>query len=482
MARTAFTLIEVLVVLAIIVIAMGMSFGLVAKRDERRAQVQGAASELASTLRLARSYAMERNIVAAVSFNIENAPGSPGWSLNNRSGGHWYRILGPARARNSSSYNYAGHFPFPRSRFYQSTGSWAGGDANDSPFRCFLEAVDSAWYGDRHVLPAGKVRLLAVGDQDNGCRSDDGGTYQTAGSDWFYPRPWFGRWDAAGKRLHAWGGYEPDLRDPASPARTRADGSAASFTGFFYEGKDGPIAGCVNPAERGILDDTNGDGRFKQAGSDADDQTRTFALYRKDEPRPLIDARWLDLFLIFNPDGTVQWGPPFAARREWGDREVTGGLYSQGRGVFGAASVHLIGPGDRVGHQDALGPYAMYEISNYTAHTGAWYITLAPDLPAGDADLGRFPALREAVASLLPMFRVWVTPGGEIGYGEVKRALPAGTALDGAVDASKWRDGAFLKSSYTDGSLRGSDYAPRGRPAAEYLTPDMLATANWWLP
>jgi prepilin-type N-terminal cleavage/methylation domain-containing protein len=105
MPRRAFSLIEMLVVLAIIMLAMGMTFAVTGRRDERRAQVQGAAAELAATLRLARAYAMERNIVAAVSFNIANAPGSSGWTLNNRAGGHWYGILGPARARSTSSYN-----------------------------------------------------------------------------------------------------------------------------------------------------------------------------------------------------------------------------------------------------------------------------------------------------------------------------------------------------------------------------------------
>jgi hypothetical protein len=342
--------------------------------------------------------------------------------------------------------------------------------------------MESAWYGDRHMLAKGKVRFLAIGDQDNGYRSDDSNSYQTTGNEWYYPRPWFGRWDETGKRLHAWGGYEPDLKDPISPARTRSDGTAASFSGFYYEGQDGPIVGCVNPIKRGVLDDTNGDGRFIQSGASADDQSQLFTIYEKGEPRPLIDARWLDLFLIFNPDGTVQWGPPFVARREWGDREVTGGLYSQGRGVFGASTVHLIGPGDRVGHLDQHGRYAMYEVGNYQSHTGAWYITLAPDLPEdASADQGRFASVSAALASLLPMYRVYVTPAGEIGWFEVRRSLQPGSTWDTSVTPASWRDTTFLKNSYTDGSLRAGDYTPRGRPAVDVLVPDMLSTANWWL-
>lgn len=489
--QNAFTLIELLVVLAIVGTFMGMFLVSTAlKRDERHALVQGAAAELASTLRQARAYAMERNVVTAVSFNIENAPGSSGWTLNNRSGGHWYQILGPARAKLAAGMRNDGHFPFPRARFRQSTGTYQGGNANDAPFRYYLEAIDSAWHGDRHILPKGKVRFLAVGDQDNGHRYGNDGAYQPGGSDFFYPRPWFGRWDEANKRLYPWGGYHPEFKDffvnnAADLQRTGLDGTTpASFTGFYYEGKDGPISGCVNPHDRGILDDTNGDLRFKQSGVDADDQAQLFPLYHEGEPRPLIDARWLDLYLIFNPDGTVYWGPPLSARQEW-SQGLDGDLYVFGADTFSTIhdNIHRIGPGERKSHLSTVTPYTMREVTNYDAHTGAFYITLGADVSAqDDPDQGRYPSVQAAIDALLPMCRVYVTPSGEIGWFAVKRTAPAGTTWDPLVTPDAWTTQSFLSTHYPDGTLREADYRPRGQPVTDFLVPEMLTQANWWMP
>ena len=93
-SRASFTLVELIVVVAIMALAFSM-IAFLPKGAKRDADVQAAAEELASTLRLARSLAMDRHAVYAVSFNIQNAPGTSGKVLNNWSGGHWYRILGP---------------------------------------------------------------------------------------------------------------------------------------------------------------------------------------------------------------------------------------------------------------------------------------------------------------------------------------------------------------------------------------------------
>lgn len=470
--RTGFTLIEMLVVMTIIACCASMIFATgTMRRDERRAQVQGAATELAGVLRKARAFAMERNIVAALSFNIENAPGSSGWTLNNRSGGHWYRIVGAATWSQAYGfvYNQSGHFPFPHVR-YNSSGS-------DYPFSGWLNAIDGAWYGDRHVLPKGKVRFLAIGDQDNGGRSGAGNLYQPAGQQHFYPRPWFGRWDEAGRRLHPWGGYNPACKDFVSTVRTCSDGSVMSYSGFYYEGYDGRITGCVNPAERRLVDDTNGDFLWDTA---TDGSTQTFLLYEKDKPRPLIDARWLDLYFIFYPDGTATWGPPLSARREWGS-VVDAGLCKFGRSL----NVNL-GPGERLNHLSSIGTQSMFEVGSYLQHTGAWYITLGPDLPdTPDADQGRYASAMDAIKSMMPMFRVYVTPGGEIGTFEVSPWLPKpprpAVTWDSTVNAAAWQSSTFLSTNYPDGSLREADHTPRSRPVVDFLVPEMLVNANWWM-
>jgi type II secretion system protein H len=506
-ATAGFTLIELLIVIAIIGMGAAMISATTFKRDERRALVQGAATELAGTLRQARAYAMDRNIIAAVSFNIANAPGSSGWTLNNRAGGHWYQIVGAGQTRIGEDSGLgiqevqAGHFPFPQR---STSGSFGGGDAVDKAIRYHLEAMDSAWYGDRHVLPKAKVRFLAIGDQDNGLRYQSTGLYQPAGSDYFYPRPWFGRWDEAGKRLYPWGGYQPQFKDTidSSPTRTYADGvTKVSPTAFFYEGKDGPISGCQHPSDRLVFDDSDGNVSVTQAAEMSASASR-FLLWRSGDPRALIDAALLDLYLVFYPDGTVAFGLPMTVRRLWGNwKSASMRCYGDGEALVKASGngnglsesgnrVQLIGPGDRVSSRPLVnGQFSpddqyMFEVTNYLKHTGAFYITLGPDAGAdADADQGRFPSVEKAIDSMMPMFRVYVKPGGDIGWFEVKKYAPTGTTLawEPAVSAASWQDATFLTQNYPDGTLRNADFSIRGLPVTNILVPEMLRNANWWL-
>ena len=93
--RRAFSMVELLVVIAIMAIALGM-IAVSMTRTNADAAVKGAADALAAVLRQTRTRAMVNQAPYAVSFNIQNAPGSSGRVLNNRSGGHWYRIIGPS--------------------------------------------------------------------------------------------------------------------------------------------------------------------------------------------------------------------------------------------------------------------------------------------------------------------------------------------------------------------------------------------------
>lgn len=503
--RRGFTLVELLVVIAILGIGAGMISSMGFKRDERRALVQGAATELAGVLRQARAYAMDRNIIAAVSFNIANAPGSSGWVLNNRSGGHWYQIVGAAQMRVGSDASLGtqsvqtGHFPFPQ----RLGGGWIGDSGNpsyESAIRLHVEAMGSAWYGDRHVLPKGKVRFLAIGDQDNGMRWQHSGSYQPAGSNFFYPRPWFGRWDQTGKRLYPWGGYQPQFKGTA----TYADNTTkASPTAFFYEGKDGPITGSAHPSDRLVYDDSTGDGVSKESDGEYAASARRFRLWKSGDPRPVIDAAWLDLYLVFYPDGTIAFGMPLTLRRIWGEQR--GGsmrCYGDGQPIVGANrhyqnfksssnNVQLLGPGDRCSPRDpvdeAFSPdvQRMFEVSNYLSHTGAFYITLGPDAQSGDgADEGRFDSVQKAIDSMTPMFRVCIRPSGDITWFEVKKFAPTGTTVSWVpgITPASWSNQSFIEGSYPDGSLRNADLSPRGRPVVDMLLPEMLTQANWWMP
>src|SRR5690606_27676667 len=92
--RGAFSLIEILVAVAILAVLAGMTF-LTTGHQQRGAVVRQEAAILAATLRRARGLALAHRATYAVVFNLQNAPGSSGAVLNTRSGGHWSRLLGP---------------------------------------------------------------------------------------------------------------------------------------------------------------------------------------------------------------------------------------------------------------------------------------------------------------------------------------------------------------------------------------------------
>ena len=268
-ARTAqpgFTLVELLIVIVIIGLALSM-IAFLPKGAQKDSAVQAAAHELASTLQVARSLALDKRAIYAVTFNVECGRGTSGIVLNNWSGGHWYQILGPtdySTVQNQSS--GVATFPYP-----QISPAWA--DSAGS----FLSKVKGSSVGDRHYLATNKVRFLALTDQDNGCPIDPHDIWNPAQQVFVqgYPRPWFGVYDPATKKLLPWGGY-----DPTGPL----DFQGRRCAGFYYEGDDGNITDSVNPADR-----IAGGGQ----------------IYAKGANRPLINGAWEDYTLIFYPDGSV---------------------------------------------------------------------------------------------------------------------------------------------------------------------------------
>lgn len=181
------------------------------------------------------------------------------------------------------------------------------------PLEHYLDLVSRSWIDEPHVLAKGRVRFLTLADQDNGDNSaPSSGGYYTA----TYPRPWFGWWDAGSQQLHAWGGYDPALKGDSqkfngwwgqSIGRTLVNGRLMSISGFYYEGWDGEVVGCVNPRDRKVLKDDVGnlagyDGVYDGANVAA---AKLYTVYNAGEPRPLINGKWLDYVLVFRPDGTV---------------------------------------------------------------------------------------------------------------------------------------------------------------------------------
>jgi len=481
--RQAFTLIELLVVMAILGIILGIAFAATG-RQQRQSQVRAAAEELAAVLSRTRHQAMSRGVALGVAFNIENAPGSSGKVLNNRSGGHWYRVIGPSTHLFSSA-SIPDAIPWASSTYEH--------------FPRFIAEVQRSWMGDAVVLPPGKVRFLALSDTDEGprARGADPGAWVTQPYGATYPRPWFGYYDPAAQRLYPWGGYD----------------QAIAKSGFRYEGKDGAIAGCRNPTDRRY------DVPFAQGGKDyynyqlansdlnqdgdMDDYGETelgFPVWRKDEPRPLVNAAWLDAVIIFLPNGTVRFGEWNRGRRMYHAAQARNHRGSHNGVADRAKPCHTDHPlpsddrrlpaytGLDYEYQDDIP-----EVAHFDRHTGGWYITLAPD--ARD-DRDHFPDERSALAGLTPMWRVYVGRNG------VARALAVANPigwLDGqttwpgnpnvwagpATTASDplWRDCrlGWLHEPNTKDAGTGSPLKPRGRPITDVVCAPMLSQRVWWL-
>jgi prepilin-type N-terminal cleavage/methylation domain-containing protein len=478
-SRRAFTLVELLLVISIIAIAMSMVFVYVGKRDIRGMQVRVEAEHLADVLREVRGMAIDRKGVYGVAFNIANGKGTSGHVLNNRDGGHWYRVIGPSRS-NSQMGNFAGYGGYSYYLRYD-PGWYAQNQTHDVLVGGYLEQIKGDFIGERQVLPKGQVRFLALADQDNGNNRGRGFYFGPS-----YPRPWFGTWDSSTHRLYAWGGYDPELKDFAQHhewwtgdgfgARVSRAGGLISYTGFYFEGSDGQITGCQNPVDRMIPTDTNASGNADPA------DLRNYQLLKKDDVRPVVNADWLDALILFYPDGTARYEDWMHVRHALGNNARNHRVWRYWN-ELDDRNVGDLGMGDMCNECNTWEfdqgpvPYNMrYEASHYVARTGSWYITLAPD--SAD-DRSTFPTPESALASISPMVRVGISRLGEVSVLPVKRHQTAGTVLDDVHVDGWWQNRPCGMQGYEDNVLTTADGPCM--PVEDFVTPAMLEHHQWWL-
>lgn len=417
--RAGFTLIELLVVMGILAI----SFGLIAflpREDRRDAAVQAAAQELAATIRFARALAIDKRCCIGLAFNVENGLGTSGRQLNNWGGQHWYRIIGPS---------FTGYMPTDDGKKTYGYPGYPTPSDGAGFFAPFLRKVDGAWIGDRHPLRAKAVRFVAVSDQDNGTCPNLAPSYAAT-----YPRPWFGWWDAASRRLYPWGGYD----------------SAIPGSGFHFQGSDGALAGCLNPADRSTTDPS---------------PARVFTQGRV---RPLINGQWLDYVLRFNPDGTVEEPTPMPAR------------YMSSNGMTGnkANIADLL--------QGAIGESR--PLTSWVRYSGFWSITLGPDIQRDDDS---FTSAQDVLRALMPLYRVQVSPLGAVRVVKVQNSPPRGTGITMDAQITDWQSASQTQTCYQgqvptdpDGNRRGTSVPPglpRVVPASDFVLTQMLSSRQWWM-
>lgn len=442
-ARKGFTLMELLVVIAIIAILGGMMAYSFSRPEVRRESVRLAAEELAATLRHARVLAMERKAAHAVVFHIQNAPGSSGAVLNNRGGGHWYRILGPNTMKTASRTQQYGSLP-PTSPSF---------DRPPLNAKQVEDLVSEAWVDGGHVLPAGKVRFLALSDMDYGSMKRVTSAYRghhAALTHESFPRPWFGWYNASEKRLYPWGGYDPGILGSGFHYWGRDHSSGGVLLGQ----RDPEPVGSVHPVERVI-------GNWASGGARLPDDV---VLYEAGAPRPLINARWQDARIVFLSSGEVQWGGWLPARRSEYLRDGAGFR----RGVF-----------DRTNGAATGGSFSERidtEAGNFEQATGGWFITLAPDVRD---DNDRFDTAEAAIASIAPMYRVFVSRMGEVRVIPVRRTQDFASATLLPPDADWWQNNANLLNFFPQNRYVESGLAV-GQAITDVVTPQMLRERQVW--
>lgn len=452
----AFSLIEILVVVAIIAFILSLGAFNFATRDARNAEVRAAAQQLAATMRQARALAMERKATFAVVFHIQNDPASTGRVLNNRSGGHYYRILGP-NSDNGSLPTLSGEPYGP----YTIVGA--------------ARSTAKAWQDEIHALPAKKVRFLALTDLDYGDYRPagfSGNTGRSASTTTSYPRPWFGWYDRTSQRLYPWGGYDPAI--PGSGFHYWGLAARAPTPSVFSAWRDPQPTTCTNPVQR-LVDAWVSNNLH--GGSTPPEQPLGDVVYEAGTPRPLLNADWRDVSLVFTANGEVRWGGFLPMRRN----DMFSDTYGNGKYRRGIA--------ERCnGQSDASDRGMRTEVGTFSRSSGGWWITLAPD-SLDDQDT--FPSAEEALRSLMPMYRVFVSSFGEIRVVAVSRTPVTDGLTPFPATESWWRTGTntlamFGQDRLVDDTIKASDgktgVGPTiGRPITDFITPAMLAERQVWL-
>jgi prepilin-type N-terminal cleavage/methylation domain-containing protein len=460
MHRAAFSIIELIVVISIIAVAMGMAGSAFAKNDNRRQAVRVSADELAATLRQARALAISRRAEYGVVFHIQNEPSSTGRILNNRTGGHWYRIVGPSEKGNSGDVD-----ALPRIH------SESGGPKN---MRNLEIAYDAAKQGETHFLPAGKVRFLALSDMDWGdSKRASNWRCRAPSSHESYPRPWFGYYNQTQKKLYPWGGFD----------------SSITGSGFYYQGVanansttvDAALSSCTNTATR-ILDEWSSS---QNSRTNVPAQPSSAQLYATGEPRPLINADWRDCSIIYNMQGHARWGGWMPARHcdGYGDTASAGvSRIAAKRGVSERCN------GTFEYYTGAINQYYEAEVVNHDLATGGWYFTLAPDAPD---DNDSFPSARAALESMMPIYRVFASQYGDVRVIPVSQREDTGGLSIFPPDAAWWSSltnlrtmfpvGVYFDGSRVHASGPTSTGAIVGRPITDWVTPGTLSNRQVWL-
>ena len=333
--------------------------------------------------------------------------------------------------------------------------------------------MNRAWVEDPHVLSAGKVRFLALTDMDWGDCQDPlwvpFGVFNQRGiaSTNFYPRPWFGYYDAASKRLYPWGGYDP----------------AIANSGFYYKGTnknngtvitataDPTPVNSLNPVTR-VLDHWSVGQLNATSNVPIPTHPAYDVLYKADTPRALVNSDWRDCSIVFLSNGEVRWGywMPTRHNRYMKDAITAVTLAPVKRGVFDRCNGVEADAGNVKQHVQT-------EAGNFDQDTGGWFITLAPD-SLDDKD--SFNSANEALASISPMYRVFISRLGEVKVLPVSQKPDFQGLTAFPPNAAWWRTSANMQNFFPADRYVNLGLV-QGKPITTFVTPQMISERQVWM-
>jgi prepilin-type N-terminal cleavage/methylation domain-containing protein len=523
--RAGFTLVELLVVLAIIAAVGGMVVSVNSKTNNA-AQIEMAGEQVCAMLRKARALAIADQAPYSVVFNIQNKPGTTGIVINNWGGDHYCQILryAPGAYLNNSSngtmappFPMVGattvalandpHLPWP---WNDSVGAGKAGNFDQWPtFAHVVEEIKGCRVGDPLFLPARQVRFLALGDADEGPRLRHRTATSGYGYGTHYPRPWFGWYDDVNKKLHPWGGYDPSL--PAVAGLAAGWPAFSDYSGLCYQAaSEGAITDSRHPGttNRTYQVDWNGDTDYVDTdpirGSEA-----SWTLWRAGEPRPLVNAAWADFAIVFEPDGRATFPAMKCSRKFYrsdnGFNATISGFAAAVQNLHGGCGAMDLAKrwssftANTTMATDTTWTAPTSESVHYDRHTGRAHITLAPDTRQ---DSNSYATAAEALRSMWPMVRVYVTNSGHCGITKVTwdegildrlasegrqpwptsaSSFAMGTAADRTLIEQQYRFG-WLHTAYSSANMDTMrDLTPIGMPISDTVSTSMMIRRQWWV-
>lgn len=130
----------------------------------------------------------------------------------------------------------------------------------------------------------------------------------------------------------------------------------------------------------------------------------------------------------------------------------------------------------------------MDEATHFSAASGGFFITLGPD--ALD-DNDQFATAKEALESMMPLYRVFVSSYGEVRVIAVSRMPKYGTMAAFPTTENWWRTGNntvnyFGENRFNTAATKHSDNVTgngvyTGQPITDFIDPDMLINRSVWM-